>query len=372
MTRMRQAARRGQPDPCVARGGSEQTILGVDTHKDSHVAAVITVLGALVGTRSFPATAAGYRQLLAWARSFGVLRRAGVEGTGCYGAALTRYLRSESVSVVEVNRPDRATRRRRGKSDPVDAEAAARAVLAGQAGPTPKTADGPAEILRVFKLARDSAVKARTQAINQLRAVLVCADPTLRESLSGLGRATLIRRCAQLPDPDAGQDTTAAVIHTLRSLARRVGQLSAEARDLQDRMTRVITAHTPKLLDQLGVGPDNAAALLIAAGDNCDRLTSDASFAALCGVSPVEASSGKTLRRRLNRGGNRQANAALFRITLTRLRHDPRTRAYLDRRTAEGKTRREAIRCIKRYLAREIYTLLQPPNTPAAHPATTA
>jgi transposase len=239
------------------------------------------------------------------------------------------------VAVLEVNRPDRATRRRRGKSDPVDAEAAARAVLAGQAGLTPKTGDGPAEILRVFKLARDSAVKARTQAINQLKAVLVCADPALRESLSGLGQATLIRRCAQLPDPDAGQETTAAVIHTLRLLARRVAQLSAEARDLQRRMTSVIGAHAPQLLDRVGVGPDNAAALLIAAGDNPDRLTSDASFAALCGVSPLEASSGKTLRRRLNRGGNRQANAALYRIALTRLRHDPRTRAYLNRRTTD-------------------------------------
>jgi transposase len=184
------------------------------------------------------------------------------------------------VHVVEVNRPDRATRRRRGKSDPVDAEAAARAVLAG-ATLTPKTGDGPAEILRVFKLARDSAVKARTQAINQLRAVLICADPALRESLSGLGRATLIRRCAELPDPDAGPATTLAVVHTLRLLARRIGQLTSEARDLHQRMTRVISAHTPQLLDRPGVGADNAAALLIAAGDNPDRLTSDAAFAAV-------------------------------------------------------------------------------------------
>lgn len=369
MTRMRQAARQGQRETVVV--DAEETILGVDTHKDTQVAAVITVLGGLVETRSFPATAAGYRQLLAWARSFGVLRRAGVEGTGCYGAALSRYLRAEAVQVLEVNRPDRATRRRRGKSDPVDAEAAARAVLAGQAVGIPKTGDGPAEVLRVFKLARDSAVKARTQAINQLRAVLVCADPALRENLSGLGRATLIRRCAELPDPDTGPDTTAAVIHTLRLLARRIDQLTSEARDLHHRMTRVIDAHAPQLLDRPGVGADNAAALLIAAGDNPDRLAIDAAFAALCGVSPVEASSGKTLRRRLNRGGNRHANSALYRIALTRIRHDPRTRAYLDRRTTEGKTRREAIRCIKRYLAREIHTLLRPSETPITDPPTT-
>jgi transposase len=245
VTRMRQAARRDQTAAAVVDGAGEETILGVDTHKDSHVAAVITAVGALLAVRSFPATAAGYRQLLAWARSFGVLRRAGVEGTGCYGAALTRYLHAEQVQVLEVNRADRATRRRRGKSDPVDAEAAARAVLGGQAVLTPKTADGPAEVLRVFKLARDSAVKARTQAINQLRAVLIGADPTLRESLSGLGPATLIRRCAELPDPDAGPATTAAVIHTLRLLARRIGQLTTEARDLQALAARWTPASPP-------------------------------------------------------------------------------------------------------------------------------
>ena len=370
MTRMGQAARQDQDENVV---DAEETILGVDTHKDTHVAAVLTVLGALVETRSFPATAAGYRQLLGWARSFGVLRRAGVEGTGCYGAGLSRYLRAENVQVLEVNRPDRATRRRRGKSDPVDAEAAARAVLAGRAGLTPKTGDGPVEVLRVFKLARDSAVKARTQAINQLRAVLICADPALRESLAGLGRATLIRACAQLPEPDrdAGSDAASAVVHTLRLLARRIDQLTAEARDLHQRMNAVITAHAPALLERPGVGADNAAALLIAAGDNPDRLASDASFAALCGVTPIEASSGKTTRRRLNRGGNRHANSALYRIALTRLRQDPRTRAYLDRRTTEGKTRREAIRCLKRYLAREIHTLLLQPRTPVTHPPTT-
>jgi transposase len=347
---MRQTAQQRQDENVIENVvDAEETILGVDTHKDVHVAAVITGLGALVETRSFPATGAGYRQLVAWARSFGVLRRAGVEGTGCYGAGLSRYLRAENVQVVEVNRPDRATRRRRGKSDPVDAEAAARAVLGGQSVLTPKTSDGPVEMLRVFKLARDSAVKARTQAINQLRAVLVGADPALRESLSGLGRAALIRRCAELPDPAAGSDAAAAVVHTLRLLARRIHLLTAEADDLQQRMTQVIRAHAPQLLDQLGVGADNAATLLIAAGDNPDRLASDASFAALCGVSPIEASSGKTTRRRLNRGGNRQANSALYRITLTRLRRDPRTRAYLHRRTTEGKTRRETIRCLKRY-----------------------
>ena len=370
MPTMPQTERRGQPAG-TAEEEEEEVILGVDTHKDTQVAAVITAVGVLVASQPFPATAAGYRQLLSWARGFGLLRRAGVEGTGCYGAALTRFLRAGQVEVVEVNRPDRAARRRRGKSDAVDAEAAARAVLAGHAVVTPKDADGPTEALRMLKLARDSAVKARTQAINQLKAVLVTADPQLRESLTGLGTATLIRRCVELPDTTASPltDPAAAARYTLRLLAGRIAALTAEARDLHRRMRAAIITHTPVLLEQPGVGPDTAATLLIAAGDNPHRLATDASFAALCGASPVQASSGKTTRHRLNRGGNRHANAALYRITLTRLRCDQRTRAYLHRRTTEGKTRRETIRCLKRYVAREIQPLLQPP--PAANQPST-
>jgi len=367
---MPQTERRGQPAGTV----EEEVILGVDTHKDTQVAAVITAVGVLVDSQPFPATMAGYRQLLSWARGFGLLRRAGVEGTGCYGATLTRFLRANHVQVVEVNRPDRAARRRRGKSDAVDAEAAARAVLAGQAVVTPKDADGPTEALRMLKLARDSAVKARTQAINQLKAVLVTADPRLRESLAGLGTAALIRCCLELPATTTSPltDPAAAALYTLRLLAGRITALTAEARDLHRRMQAAIATHTPALLQQPGVGPDTAATLLIAAGDNPHRLATDASFAALCGASPVQASSGKTTRHRLNRGGNRHANAALYRITLTRLRCDQRTRTYLHRRTTEGKTRRETIRCLKRYVAREIQPLLQPPPAAANQPSTGA
>jgi transposase len=315
-----------------------------------------------VATAAFPASGAGYRALLAWACGHGPVGRAGVEGTGSYGAALARQLRRAGVQVIEVNRPDRAARRRRGKTDAVDAEAAARAVLDGRATVTPKNADGPVETLRLFKVAKDSAVKARTQAINQLKAVLVGANPELRESLAGLGRATLIRRCAQLPDSDpttGGGDVAATIAYTLRLLARRIQHLTAEINDLTGRITDAVECRAPQLLQRRGVGPDSAAALLITAGDNPQRLDHDAAFAALCGASPIQASSGKTRRHRLNRGGDRQANAALYRIALTRLRCDPRTRNYLDRRTTEGKTRREAIRCIKRYIAREIYSLIR-------------
>ncbi|MGW3353730.1 IS110 family transposase [Nonomuraea rubra] len=346
-----------QPDHATA--GASPVLLGVDTHKDVHVAALLTAVGVLVGSKTFPATAAGYRSLLRWAQEFGPVVRAGVECTGSYGAALTRHLRQAGVQVVEVNQPDKATRRRRGKTDAVDAEAAARAVLSERATAVPKSGDGHVEAMRVFKLARDSAVKSRTQAINQLKAVLVNVDPALRESLAGLSAKALVHSCADLAEPDTSSADPAhsAAVYTLRLLARRIQQLTAEARDLERRIRDAVAAHSPQLLERVGIGPDCAAALLIAAGDNPERLRTEASFAALCGVSPVEASSGKTQRRRLNRGGDRQANAALYRIVLSRLRWDQRTRDYLERRLTEGKTRREVIRCIKRYVAREIYNL---------------
>ncbi|MFF3160198.1 IS110 family transposase [Streptomyces sp. NPDC057910] len=340
----------------------DEVVLGVDTHKDIHVAAVLSVLGALLGTREFPATAAGYRELLAWARGFGLLLRSGVEGTGSYGAGLSRLLTTEGVSVIDVNRPDRAARRRAGKSDAVDAEAAARAVLGGRATVTPKSKDGPAEDLRVLKIVKDSAIRSRTQAINQLKALIVGAEPALRESLTGMTNRKLFAACAVLA-PEAG-----AIHVALRLLAERIQQLTAEITLITRRLQGAVQEHHPQILEIQGVGPDSAAILLIAAGDNHDRIRSEASFAALCGVSPVEHSSGKSQRRRLNRGGNRQANAALYRIVLTRLRHDQRTRLYLERRTGEGKSKREIMRCLKRYVAREIYRCIAAAPLPLSEP----
>ncbi|MER5427460.1 IS110 family transposase [Streptosporangium roseum] len=336
----------------------EEVVLGVDTHKDAHVAAVLTGMGAALGSRAFPAGPDGYRQLLAWARSFGVLRRAGVECTGSYGAALSRVMTAEGIDVFEVSQPDKAVRRRRGKSDEVDAESAARAVLSGRATAIPKSGDGPVEMARLLRRAKESAVKARTQAINQLRAVLVVADPQLRASFDGLGPKTLIRRCADLAVSPVA-DVDSATVYVLRQLATRVQSLSQEIDAVEQLLEEVIRRHAPALLERVGVGPDTAAALLVTAGDNPERLENEGSFAALCGASPVEASSGKSQRRRLNRGGDRQANAALYRIVLTRLRWDTRTQEYLQRRTAEGKTRREVIRCLKRYVAREIFALVK-------------
>jgi transposase len=350
-----------------ATGHREDILLGVDTHKDVHVAAVITSTGAMLDTRSFPTTRQGYQQLLSWARAFGSLKRAGVECTGSYGAALTRYLQSEGIAVTEVNQPDRALRRRRGRTDAIDAAAAAQAVLSGRATATAKTTDGPVETIRMFKMAKSSAVKSRSRAINQLKAVLVSADPALRESLAGLSNPKLIRRCSEL-EAATGATPAMAARHTLRLLASRIRHLTEEINDLTARITSAIASYAPKLLDCYGVGPDTAAALLIAAGDNPDRMGGEGSFAALCGVSPVEASSGKTQRRRLNRGGDRQANSALYTIVLARPRWESRSREYLERRIAEGKTRRKAIRCLKRYVAREVYQLITMARKPTPAP----
>jgi len=223
---------------------TDEVVLGVDTHKDLHVAAVITTMGAAVASRSFPTTVAGYHQLVAWARTFGTLRRAGVECTGSYGAALTRQLRAAGVNLIEVNQPDKATRRRRGKTDTIDAQAAAQAVLSGRATATAKTGDGPVAMLRMFKLAKGSAIKSRTQAINPLKAVLVAADPALRDSLSGLSTPILIRQCAQLP-VGAPNDAASAAAWTLRLLARRIRQLTDEVTDLNQQITHAVNLHTP-------------------------------------------------------------------------------------------------------------------------------
>ncbi|MES4889487.1 IS110 family transposase [Streptomyces sp. NPDC096012] len=299
----RQRSTSSSTDPPVRR----EVVLGVDTHGEVHVAAVISPFGKILGTESFPATAAGYRQLLVWARKLGTVRRAGVEGTGTFGAGLSRYLLAQHVEVYEVNRPDRSARRLLGKSDPLDAQAAARAVLSGRARARAKSGDGPVHSARIFKLAKDSAVKARTQAINQLKAVLVIADPALREQLSSLGNRELFRTCARLGGGGDEDAVTQATHLTLRMLAERIEQLTGQINELNQRLTQLVERHAPQLLAPVGIGPDSGVTLLITMGDNPERLNTEASFAALCGVSPVEYSSGRRSTRRLNYGGDRQA-----------------------------------------------------------------
>ena len=338
---------------------------GVDTHRDTHVAAVVDATGRVLGSAPFGADTTGYERLCDWLGSHGSVARVGIEGTGSYGAGLTRYLNSVGVEVVEVNRPNRQLRRRWGKTDTTDAHAAARAVLNGQATGVPKTGDGPVEGIRMLSVARRSAIKARTQAINQLHALVVTAPDQVKHHLSGLSPKARVKTCAAFR-PGTAQTTTSYTKKTLRLLARRYQALTAEIQQLDTEIKQLCAQANPALLAAPGIGPETAATLLVTAGDNPHRLTSEASFAALCGATPIQASSGQTIRHRLNRGGDRQANQALWRITMVRLRIDPRTIEYAQRRQAEGKTRREIIRCLKRYIAREIYHLLtNPPRTPS-------
>ncbi len=329
----------------------------VDTHKDSHAVVALDATGRWLGWAQFPTTPPGYRDLLAWLRDHGTVRCVGVEATGSYGAGLSRHLVAQKVSVLEVIPPRRRSRRGRDKSDPADAEAAARAALSGHTTGLPKSADGGVEALRMIRLVRSSAIKARTQATNQLHALVETAPAALRERLRHHSIVELVNeaprwRPGTIVDPDS------ACRGTLAPLARRWRQLAQEIDGYDRELKRLTKKLCPALLERVGVGPEVASCLLVAAGDNPERLKSEASFAALCGVSPLDASSGRQRRHRLNRGGNRDANRALWVIAFVRLRMDARTQTYAARRTEEGRSRSEITRCLKRYIAREVYRLL--------------
>jgi transposase len=332
---------------------------GVDTHGRTHHAAAVDGAGRLLGDTEFAATAAGYAALLAWLGGFGRIVKVGVEGTGTYGAGLARHLAAQGVAVVEVDRPDRKTRRRQGKSDPIDAIAAARAVLAGVASGAPKTRTGPVEAIRALRVARRGAVKARTAALNQLHGLLVSAPEPLRAELTGLTATELVARCAGFRiDPARLLEPIVATKAALRSIARRIRALEEEIALADARLRPAVTAVAPRTAAIFGAGPDVAGQLLVTAGDNPERLRSEAALAHLAGISPLPASSGRTDRHRLNRGGDRAANSAVHRIVLCRMRHHDRTRAYVDRRTGQGLSKKEIMRCLKRYVVREIHTAL--------------
>jgi transposase len=332
---------------------------GVDTHGRTHHAAVVDDLGRALGDKQFNVGSADYRLLLRWMRSFGQVKRVGVEGTGSYGAGLARHLAAEGVELVEVDRPDRKTRRVKGKSDPIDALAAARAALAGNANGVPKTRTGPVEAIRALRVGRRGAIKARTAALNQLHGVIVSAPEPLRSALVELSASDLVERCAGfrideslLLEPEHG--TRAA----LRAVARRVRSLDEEIRVADARLSAAVKTVAPRTIALFGAGPESTGQLLVTAGDNPQRLRSEAAFAHLCGSAPIPASSGRTDRHRLNRGGDRAANNALYTIALTRMRYDPATRAYVDRRTKQGLSKKEILRCLKRYVAREVHAAL--------------
>jgi transposase len=333
---------------------------GVDAHADTHDAVALDERGGMLGSASFPTTLAGYRALLGWLRCFGVVDRVGVESSGSYAAALTRFLTAEGVVVLEVNQPHRHTRRRRGKSDGIDAELAARHALSLQSVVTPKQTSGIVESIRQLRVARQGARKARGAALLQLGGLLVTAPAELREQLAV--RKTLdgkVALCRDLePDLTRVREPLMAAQVALRSLARRIALLDSEIAELDAQIAPLVEQTAPRTLALLGVGSRHAAQLLVTAGQNIERLHSEAAFAALCGASPIEASSGKTTRHRLNHGGDRQANHALHMIVCCRLRYCPTTRIYVERRTAEGKTKREIIRCLKRAVAREVHRTL--------------
>ena len=343
-----------------------EVIGGIDTHGATHHAAVIDPIGRHIADREFPADTAGHRALMAWLAGHGQVVAIGVEGTGSYGAGLTRHLTAAGHTVVEVDRPDRKIRRAVGKSDPIDAYAAATAVASGRAGGTPKTRDGRVEAIRALHVARRGAVKARTAAINQIKALLTTAPARLREQLAALGTTELVHTCARLrPGPDLS-DPMAAAKKALRAQARRWLMLDAEAGEHEADITALVRQAAPALLAMPGCGPITAAQLLITAGDNPQRMRREGAFAHLTGTAPIPASSGQTRRHRLSRGGDRQANNALHMIAITRLAHDQRTRDYAQRRTTEGLSKKDIIRCLKRYIAREAFKALTSTNTPTA------
>jgi transposase len=334
---------------------------GVDAHSDSHHAAALDERGRLLGDSAFATSAAGYQELLAWLESFGQVARVGVESTGSYAAGLTRFLAARGVAVVEVNQPHAHTRRRRGKSDPLDAEAAARKVLAGEAASVPKHTGGVVESIRQLRVAREGAVKANTAALNQLYELVITAPDELRQQLAARkttrGKAVLCLRLR--PDRARLHEPLQAAKLALRSVAERVRDLDRQVGLLDQHLAPLVATAAPRTTSLLGVSTQHAGQLLATAGQNIERLPNDGAFARLCGASPIPASSGRTRRHRLSRGGDRKANRALHLIAVCRLRYCARTRAYANRRTAEGLSKPEIIRCLKRYIARELFHTLR-------------
>lgn len=345
-----------------------RVVVGVDTHADTHHVAVITEYGKPIADQAFPTTAAGYREALTFITGFGEVLQVGMEGTGTYGAALTKVLQSQGLLVIEVNRPDRQQRRLKGKTDPLDAYRAAQSVIAGRSTAVPKAKDGPVECLRVLRASRVSAMKSRSAAINQIKGLLISAPETLRSKYQGMNTAAMVGAMARSRPSGHLADPSFVTARVLKALALRYQHLSAEIDETTAQLQDILESYAPMLQELTGVGTDVASQLLVTLGDNRDRVSNEAQFAALTGVAPVPASSGKTSRHRLSRGGDRQANCALHHIVLVRMNIDPRTKDYVTKRTEEGKSKREIMRCLKRYVAREVYRQI---TNPAPAPSVT-
>ena len=337
-------------------------IVGIDTHTDTHHVAVITGYGKPLADREFLAVGSGYRKIVDFITSHGTVTAVGIEGTGSYGAELARTLRGEGLTVLEVNRPNRAERRLHGKSDPLDAYQAAQSVLAERGISVPKAKDGPVECLRILRTARSSAAKARTVAVNQIKGLLVSAPEGLRAKYRGLGTPALITALQRARPSGHVADPEYVTLLTLKALAVRYQSLAAEIAAADASLQEILDTYAPMLCDLTGVGTEVASQLLVTVGDNPERIGSEPQFAALVGAAPIPASSGKTTRHRLSRGGDRNANRALHHVVLVRMSSCSRTRDYVNKRTAEGKSKREIMRCLKRYVAREIYRQITDPQ----------
>jgi transposase len=334
-------------------------VVGVDTHRDEHVLAVVAApTGAVLARWAVAANVRGYSAALRFAaEAADGARTWAVEGAGHYGAGLARYLASHGETVLEISRTPRAERRSRGKDDSLDAARTARAALASETLALPRSGERR-EALRLLLIARRSAVDVRREALAQLRGVIVTAPDQLRQELRGLPLGRLLERCCRLRRSRSATADELATRLVLRSLARRIEAATLEAAELERELLGHVRALAPRLLDEPGVGPIVAAQLIVAWSHH-GRLRSEAAFARLAGVAPIPASSGQTSRHRLSRGGDRQLNRALHTIVLHRRQHDPQTKDYIARRIAEGKSRRDATRLLKRYLARHLYRLLQ-------------
>ena len=334
-------------------------VIGVDTHKDTHTAAIVNTVGGCVETRQVPARKAGYASLLAMARVWD-RRSWAIEGTASYGAGLARFLRDAGEHVIELDHPKRAAARNRSKTDMLDAVRAAREALGREHLGEPREG-ADREALRVLHVTRESAVHARTQGMNAVHALVVAAPDSVRDKLRDLTPVMLLRSCTQLRVRADWPVDVGATVTALRSSARRVVALDAEAAELEKAINAIVKRVAPQLLAQTGVGPITSA-IILCAWSHKGRCRSEAAFASLAGVAPIPASSGMTTKHRLNRSGDRQLNRAFHTIVLTRMRFDPTTIAYFNRRTAQGKSGRDIRRCLKRYVARDIFRLLE--NTP--------
>jgi len=338
---------------------SDNVFVGVDTHKDSHTAVIVDYYGVKLDTLVIDTNTKGFKYLDEWASEHGSIRSFGIEGTGCYGKNLAEFLSNRNYQVIEIDRVNKQHRRRHGKTDETDAHAAAKAVASGQQTKQFKQTSGDTEIVRVIQLSRNSAVKTRTQVTCQIKSLLVTAPETIRKELSGLTTLKLVSRAANWRPANHLLSVTGATKHAIKTLAKRWLSLNDEIKQHDQDLKQILEKKAPKLLKLQGVGTDVAAKLVLAAGSNPQRLKTEAAFAALCGVSPVDCSSGKQQRHRLNQGGNRQANNALHTIAITRMNHDPQTKKYVTKKMSEGKTRKETIRSLKRHIARQIYKQLK-------------